>query len=143
MLVFGRLSADNEITAMRACGVSVLHIVSPVIMITFIFTCLCLYLQLQVVPRTSYKARYMLKEVALHHPLAVFTPGIPLELEGKNILFDRMDEKGNLYDISVASFEKDGTTKQDLSASHGRIDVNEKDKTLSLSLYDASVTTHE
>ena len=29
MLVFGRMSADSEITAMRACGISILQIVSP------------------------------------------------------------------------------------------------------------------
>ncbi|MBQ6352110.1 MAG: LptF/LptG family permease [Lentisphaeria bacterium] len=45
MLVFGRLSADSEITAMRACGVSILQIVSPIMLLTVVLTALCLYLQ--------------------------------------------------------------------------------------------------
>lgn len=44
MLVFGRMSADSEITAMRACGVSILQIVSPILIITVLLTALCLYL---------------------------------------------------------------------------------------------------
>ena len=38
MLVFGRLSADNEITAMRACGISILQIISPIIVSSFLLT---------------------------------------------------------------------------------------------------------
>ena len=49
MLVFGRLSADTEITAMRACGVSILQVVSPILIITFFMTLLCLYLQVDVI----------------------------------------------------------------------------------------------
>ena len=40
MLVFGRLSADNEITAMRSSGISILQIVSPIIVIAFFLTCI-------------------------------------------------------------------------------------------------------
>ena len=50
MLVFGRLSADSEITAMRACGVSILQIVSPIMLLTVLLTALCLYLQVEVGP---------------------------------------------------------------------------------------------
>ena len=41
VLLFGRLSADNEITAMRACGVSIIQIISPILLITFLMTLLC------------------------------------------------------------------------------------------------------
>lgn len=36
MLVFGRMSADNEITAMRACGISILQIISPILIWAFL-----------------------------------------------------------------------------------------------------------
>ena len=48
MLVFGRMSADCEITAMRACGISIMQIVSPILIITFLLTLFCLYLQVEV-----------------------------------------------------------------------------------------------
>ena len=79
MLVFGRLSADNEITAMRACGVSILQIVAPIIVIAFILTCTCLYLQLQVGPHYLGEARNLVKNVIVEQPTAIFEPGIPIE----------------------------------------------------------------
>ncbi|MDP8237303.1 MAG: LptF/LptG family permease, partial [Candidatus Erginobacter occultus] len=45
ILVFGRLSADNEITGMRACGIGLKRIIEPVILLGFLLTLLCLYLQ--------------------------------------------------------------------------------------------------
>ena len=66
MLVFGRLSADSEITAMRACGVSILQIVSPILLITVALTALCLYLQIEAGPPLLGKSRDLLKMEAIN-----------------------------------------------------------------------------
>ena len=81
MLVFGRMSADSEITAMRACGVSILQIVSPLIVTTIIFTAVCLQLQLYTGPMTMERARNLVEEIAVNHPLAFFTAGRPVDMK--------------------------------------------------------------
>ena len=72
MLVFGRMSADNEITAMRACGVSILQIMSPIMIITVLLTALCLYLQVELGPPLLGKSRDLLGDAAINQPLALF-----------------------------------------------------------------------
>ena len=56
MQVFGRLSADSEITAMRACGISIMQIVSPIMLVTMLLTGICLYLQVELGPPLQGKA---------------------------------------------------------------------------------------
>src|SRR6266699_5276564 len=43
-LVFGRLSADNELIALRANGVSVTRVSVPLLVLATIFTAICLWL---------------------------------------------------------------------------------------------------
>jgi lipopolysaccharide export system permease protein len=50
LLVFGRMSADNEITAMRSCGVSLGQVVAPVILLAAVMSVLCLYINADVAP---------------------------------------------------------------------------------------------
>ena len=78
MLVFGRMSADNEITAMRACGVSILQIMSPIMIITVLLTALCLYLQVEIGPPLLGKSRDLMGDAAINQPLAIFEPGKPI-----------------------------------------------------------------
>ena len=51
------MSADCEITAMRACGISIMQIVSPILIITFFLTLFCLYLQVEIGPPLLGKSR--------------------------------------------------------------------------------------
>src|SRR5919109_4964924 len=50
LLVFGRLSADNELVALRSNGVSVTRICMPLAAIAIVCTVICFWLNAQVVP---------------------------------------------------------------------------------------------
>ncbi len=144
MLVFGRLSADNEITAMRACGISILQIISPIIIITFGLTCLCLYLQLELAPFFSSKAKDLIKGVGVMYPLAILEPGRPIEYENFNIYIDDRVGENGLKDIQVFILSKDRTkVEQDITATKGRIEVDSEKEIMNIILENATVKIAE
>ncbi len=146
MLVFGRLSADNEITAMRACGISILQIISPIIVSSFLLSCLCLWLQLQVGPPALGDARDLVKSAAANSPLAFFTPGIPVQLGNLTFYIDSKDSVGDedhIYGVQIYMPDKDGTTRQDVLAARGTLSVDAASQILTVTLYDALVENVE
>lgn len=144
MLVFGRLSADNEITAMRACGISILQIVSPIIVLTFALTCLCLYLQLQIGPHYLGESRSLLKNVVVDQPLALFEPGIPVKFDDFRIYIDAKDKDTNtIRDIQIFRMGKNGQWEQDVTAATGKINTDRERQTLDIILENATVAAFE
>ncbi len=143
MLVFGRLSADNEITAMRACGVSILQIVAPIIALTFLMTCLCLFLQLDVGPRYLGQARTVVQSVVVDHPLALFEPGIPVSMNDISIYIDQKDTKtGEIRGIQVYRVAGN-RIEQDITAASGFVKVNREDQVMDIVLKNATVSAYE
>ncbi len=134
MLVFGRMSADNEITAMRACGVSILQIVSPILLLTVLLTGLCLYLQVEVGPPLLGKSRSIMSEAVISKPLALFEPGKPIEYNDTIIYID--DKRGNseLIGVQLYRITDEHTVAQDVSAETGEITVDEENKILTIIL---------
>jgi hypothetical protein len=53
LLVFGRLSADQEVTSFRVAGVSLWRLVLPVFVIAALLSGTCLWLNLRVVPKAK------------------------------------------------------------------------------------------
>ena len=148
MLVFGRLSADSEITAMRACGVSILQIVSPIMLITVLLTGLCLYMQVELGPPLLGESRDMMKIAAINQPLALFEPGKQIQYE--NYLFYIDDKEGEngikgiqLYVLKKRSKDKPkdepDEVEQDIWAKSGRVFTDKEGKNLVIQLFDCIV----
>src|SRR6202162_4639357 len=72
LLVFGRLSADNELIALRSNGVSVTRVCIPLAAIPLVCPAICLGLNVQVAPAAQEKLRSTIFDLATRDPMALF-----------------------------------------------------------------------
>jgi len=144
MLVFGKLSADNEITAMRACGVSILQIISPIIVIVFGLSMFCLWLQLDVAPVSKGRAKQIGSDVMTTNPSAMFQPGEELPVQNMRITVGERDAKDNLIDVQIYVMSDDGSKlEQDIRSQLGKLKVDEQKETIYLTLYEVTFVSYD
>lgn len=140
MLVFGRMAADSEITAMRACGISILQLVSPIMIITILLTAFCLYLQVQVGPPWLGKARYVLQDALTEEPMAFFRPGESISYDNRIIYVDDIVGENGLKDIQIFEYNKDESIN-DYRAAYGEIHVDQATEKFSIVMHDCEMVT--
>jgi lipopolysaccharide export system permease protein len=76
LLVFGRLSSNQEITAFRVAGLSLLRLSAPVFVIGLILSGFSLWLNLNVVPGSRSVAQRLIYEQASRDPSSLLKPGV-------------------------------------------------------------------
>ena len=132
LLVFGRLSADNEIIALRSNGVSFTRIFYPVLATAILLVGLCLWINTEIAPRAQYAMLNSLFRIATSNPTAMFQPDEVVDQfpdyrifvggrDGnvmKNLVVFKMDDKGSKGWIpSQVIFAKAGSLTSDLENS--------------------------
>lgn len=86
MLVFGRLSADNEILSMRMSGQSLPRIALPVFIVAAILSGLCFWLNAEVAPKAKSRVKSLLYEAVKEDPNKFLDPGVvQTQLKDKRI----------------------------------------------------------
>lgn len=135
MVVFGRLSADSEITAMRACGVSLLQIVAPLLLFVICMTMICLYLQVYASPPLYQKARALLRDTATTQPMTLFEPGQQIEFEGAVVYIDDKIGKDELRGVQIFMFDDKLHLTQDIYAESAKLATNEESMQLNIKLF--------
>ncbi len=109
LLVYGRLSAENELIAMRACGVSLASICAPVVGTALLLSFFCFWINTTVAPRAQQQMKETLKDVATSDPLSLFgSDRIIDQFPGRKIYVGQKDGR-KLHNIQV--FEIDETNK--------------------------------
>lgn len=72
LLIFGRLSADSELIAMRMAGLSMARICRPVFVIAVLLSLLCYWLSVSVSPKAKGEMKQILSGVVQDDPTLLF-----------------------------------------------------------------------
>lgn len=133
VMTYGRLSADNEIAAIRIAGVHLHNIVTPVIVTGVIFSILTLYLNAEVLPRSYFKVR-QLQEKAVKRVLAThfITAKKKIDFHPYQIYITSIED-GIYRDIAVFEYADDYIVNI-LLAEEGEIEVGESGSKILLTL---------
>ncbi|MBE6368847.1 MAG: YjgP/YjgQ family permease [Lentisphaerae bacterium] len=142
MVVFGRLSADSEITAMRACGVSLLQIVAPLLIFVIIMTGVCFYLQVYAGPPMLGKARTLMRNTATTQPMAIFEPGQMVEFEGTVLYIDDKVGQDELRGVQIFMFDEQLRLTQDIFAEYAKLTADEQTMMLHIKLFKCVIGTY-
>ena len=137
LLVFGRLSGDNEFTALRSNGIGLTRICLPLLIIAVILTAVCLWLSLSVAPAGRARLNAMLYEVATKNPMALFqTDQVIDQFPGRKIYVGRKD--GNkLENIIVFETNETALPIRVTSARLGLLETDLANQRILLHLKDA------
>ena len=125
LMAFGRLSADNEIAAMRSVSVSYLRLLGPALVFSCIIAGLMMYFNNQVLPEMNHKARMLSSDISRKRPDLDFDVGYFIDaIPQYNFLLGSRD--GEVFSEITIFSNRDGRKQQTITASSGTIStVNE------------------
>jgi LPS export ABC transporter permease LptF len=136
LLGVGRLAADVEITAMRACGVSVAGIAVPIVGIAVLASALISPLHLEVEPAARREFAVTFAKILLRG--AAVEPGRFSHMAGRLLYVDERDTAGHLVGVVIAD-RSDPKRPFMIFAESGQLELDEANAALTLRLSNGNI----
>lgn len=111
LLVFGRLSSDNEITAMRANGINLYRLTSPLIIAGVVLSLFSIILNDRILSETHFASRKIVKNIGLKTPSAYLEAGTFIKSFKGYIIFINKVDKNKLKGIRIYQLQEGRPTR--------------------------------
>ena len=133
LLVFGRFSAEHELTAARAGGISLLSLSAPVLAIGVLMSALCGWMNLQVAPQCRLAYKTMLFEYGLENAAVLLTEKSFTDFPGHRVYVESID--GNtLRDVMIYQYDEAGNLKRRMHAEEASLELDAETEQVMLTL---------
>jgi len=143
LLTLGRLSADSEITAMRAAGLSLRRVARPVILLGLLGGCLALYINFEAMPAARAQYNRERAEALRANPLNLIVPRTFIrDFPGVTVYVSEKlnNQQGDvLKDIWLWVLDAKGEVIRFARADSGRVSYDEENNALVLTLLSCRV----
>ena len=122
ILLFGRLSADSELNAMKSSGLSLWQISSPLVLASVILSILCLLNNSVIYPKTHYENRALLKNIGVEDPIKLLDEGRFIRDFPGYMIYVGKKEGSNIEDLVFYEItESENKIKRTIRAKTGSI----------------------
>jgi lipopolysaccharide export system permease protein len=121
LLVFGRLSADSEITAMRASGVSLGRVAAPVLVVAVALGGVCFYLNAQLMPQCRFASRTLFVRLTTENPMALLEEGTYIKDFPGYVVYVGRKTKTTIEEVILYTLDDEGRVVSSLRAQTGTV----------------------
>lgn len=137
LLVFGRLSADQELTSVRASGISLVSLITPVLLLGIGFSGLCAFFNLEIAPRCRVAYKEQLMRLGLQNSDTLLTEDRFIDEIPGLVLYIHEKRGAELRGIWFYLLDSKHQIRQRLSAEEGTVIFDNTAKTVQFILKDA------
>ncbi len=146
IMTFGRMGEDSEVTALRACGVPLYHVLLPAVFVGVALSGLCFYLNSEVVPHSLERQRDIGRDVLRRFKsLLEESRGNSYVFSKFKMSWERVDDNGDLIGLEIVH-SPDGSDSREMVNIHadkGNIDVSADEAYLLFDLTGVVLTRYD
>jgi len=138
LLSLGRLSSDNEIVAIRASGIHIFSLISPLLIVGLILSLILVVFNDRVIPYAHYASRKTITEIGVKNPAAALEPGIFINSFEKYILFIYHIDQNKLGNVRIYEPQGEGRAARTIVAKRGEFIADPQKNMIKLKLMDGT-----
>jgi lipopolysaccharide export system permease protein len=124
LLVFGRMSSDNELLALRMSGRSMFQICRPVFVIAILLSLMSFYINTTIAPRGKAAMKMTLYNMAIEDPLALIVPDKVITQFPNYRIYTESRNENKLVSLEVIELNEDKYPIRYLKSKEARIEYN-------------------
>ncbi|MGE4489634.1 MAG: LptF/LptG family permease [Kiritimatiellales bacterium] len=134
LLLFGRLSMDSEINAMKSCGISLWRLAAPLLLLSVLLTGICVYINCEVAPVAKYANKQLLRSAGVEEPINLLEEGRFIDdFPGLMIYVGKKDDM-TVHDVVAYELDKQGRIKRSVRAKEGEVLADNTQRVLTVKL---------
>ena len=139
LLLFGRLSMDSEISAMKSCGISLWRLSAPLVLLSILFTGVCAYINCEVAPAAKLANREMLRSAGTGEPIHLLEEGRFIDDFPGLLIYVGRKTGTQVKDVVAYELDRQGGVKRSVRAKQGELIADDVSRVLTVKLYDVRI----
>jgi len=141
LLVFGRFSADQELTAARAGGVSLLSLITPILLLSLLCCAISAWFNMELGPRARVAFINLKRELLVDLADAQIPEGRLVRDFPGYLFYCEKNNNGDLQNVMIYRMQNETNVETLIKASHGRLNPDRAKNQLVVDLVDARTIT--
>ena len=140
LMAFGRLSADFEITAIKASGINLFKIMLPVLVAGLVVTFGMIQFNDKILPDLNKEARELWGSIRAVRPTLVFKSGVFIsDIPGYLVLVEKVDHRSSRVEGVTITDTRNSAKPRIVVAQYGFLEMTDNGRNMQFSLFNGEI----